>query len=216
MQLRYWLLPAVGAAAMSAVMISQQVVSAPQNPAATDLKAVTSLPISRVILFSSGVAHYNRSAEVEGDTRVDLTFPEQDINDLIKSMVLQDFSEKGRVSAVTYDSHEPIDRTLKSFAINLNGNPTFSQILIQARGEKVEVVMQQTATGQPGTLSGSIIGIEKQKVASKDGATDAEVLNLWCAEGVRSVKLSEVQRLRFSNPVIENEFRRALETLSLA
>ena len=43
-----------------------------------------------------------------------------------------------------------------------------------------------------------------------------EVLNLWCAEGMRAVKLAEVQRLRFVNPVIENEFRRALETLALS
>src|SRR5262249_14922818 len=106
--------------------------------------------------------------------------------------------------------------TLRSFAINLNNNPTFAQILTQARGEKVEVVMQQAAVGQPGTLTGSIIGVEKQKIASKDGGQDVEVLNLWCAEGVRSVRLNEVQRLRFTNAVIENEFRRALETLSLA
>jgi len=39
---------------------------------------------------------------------------------------------------------------------------------------------------------------------------------MWCAEGVRTVKLSEVQRLRFANPIIENEFRRALETLALS
>src|SRR3954463_10136335 len=37
---------------------------------------------------------------------------------------------------------------------------------------------------------------------------------MWCAEGVRAVKMSEVQRLRFANPVIENEVRRALETLA--
>ena len=70
----------------------------------------TPLSIGQVVLFSSGVAHFSRSAEVEGDARIDLTFPEQDINDLIKSMVLQDFSEKGRISAVTYDSHEPIGK----------------------------------------------------------------------------------------------------------
>src|SRR6185503_4804713 len=163
----------------------------------TEVKQAATLPITRVILFSSGVSHHTRSAEVEGDTRIDLTFPEQDINDLIKSMVLQDFSEKGRVSAVTYDSREPIERTLRSFAINLNNNPTFAQILIQARGEKVEVVMQQTATGQPGTITGSIIGVEQQRQQAKDGAINVEVLNLWCTEGVRNIKLSEVQRLRF-------------------
>jgi hypothetical protein len=216
MQVRYWLLPLAGAMTMAGVMITKEVLSAPGDNGKSELKTATTLPISRVILFSSGVAHFNRSAEVDGDVRIDLTFPEQDINDLIKSMVLQDFSEKGRVSAVTYDSHEPIDRTLRSFAINLNNNPTFAQILTQARGEKVEVVMQQAAVGQPGTLTGSIIGVEKQKIASKDGGQDVEVLNLWCAEGVRSVRLNEVQRLRFTNAVIENEFRRALETLSLA
>src|SRR5580700_2493699 len=168
----YWLLPAVGAVAMTGVMITKDVNTAQPGPG--ELKAVSTLPISRVVLFSSGVSHFSRSAEVDGDARIDLTFPEQDINDLIKSMVLQDFSEKGRVSAVTYDSHEPIDRTLRSFAINLNNNPSFAQILVQARGEKVEVVMHQNAVGQPGTVSGSIIGIERQRQASKEGVLDFE------------------------------------------
>jgi len=215
MQRRYWLLPVFGAAAMAAVMTLQQALSAGNDPAKGEIKTVSTLPVSRAILFSSGVAHFSRSAEIEGDTRVDLTFPEDNINDLIKSMTLQDFSEKGRVSAITYDSHEPIDRTLQSFAVNLNGNPTFSQILVQARGEKVEVVMQQNAIGQPATVSGAIIGIERQP-SGKDGTGTVEVLNLWCAEGVRNVKLNEVQRLRFQNPSIENEFRRALETLALS
>ena len=33
---------------------------------------------------------------------------------------------------------------------------------------------------------------------------------------MRAVKLLEVQRLRFANPVIENEFQRALESLALS
>jgi len=35
-------------------------------------------------MFNSGVGYYARSGEVEGDARVDLTFSETDINDLIK------------------------------------------------------------------------------------------------------------------------------------
>src|SRR5262245_29756641 len=37
-----------------------------------DLKPAVSLPISQVILFNSGVGHFTRSGEVEGDARVDL------------------------------------------------------------------------------------------------------------------------------------------------
>jgi hypothetical protein len=186
----------------------------PAGPA--DLKPAVSLPISQVILFNSGVGHFTRSGEVDGDARVDLTFPEQDINDLIKSMTLRDLSPNGRVAAVTYDSHDPIDRTLASFAINLNNSPSFAQILTQARGEQVEVTLVNTAN-QPGNLTGKIIGVEQQMQASKEGpVVPVSVLNLWCAEGVRAIKLGEVQRLRFANPVIENEFRRALETLALS
>src|SRR5262245_53319378 len=48
------------------------------------------LPITQVVLFSSGVGYFQREGQVEGAARVDLSFPVQDINDLLKSMVLQD------------------------------------------------------------------------------------------------------------------------------
>jgi hypothetical protein len=178
-------------------------------------KDAPQLPISQCVLFSSGVGYFQREAEIEGNTRVDLTFPVSDINDLLKSMVLQDLGG-GHIAAVSYESHDPIDKTLKSFAVNLTQNPSYGQILNQARGEKVEVTQQQVAN-QPGTLTGTIIGVEKQKQpAGKDGALDVEFLNMWCAEGMRSVKLSDIQRVRFLNPIMESEFRRALEVLALS
>jgi hypothetical protein len=185
------------------------------NEAKQDLKPAVSLPITRVVLFNSGVGYFSRSGEVEGDARVDLTFPESDINDLLKSMVLEDFN-KGRISAVSYDSREPIARTLSSFAINLNGNPTFAGIVSQMRGERIEVAVSPTAANQPGKLTGTIVGVEKQKVPSGNTTTDVEVLNMWCAEGMRAIRFNDIQSLRFSNPVIESEFRRALEVLALS
>jgi hypothetical protein len=220
---RYWLaLPLVVATGLGAVLHGQRGGSGPAaaddgkgKPIAADLRPAVTLPISQVILFNSGVGHFTRSGEVEGDARVDLTFPEQDVNDLIKSMTLRDLSPAGRVAAVTYDSHDPIDRTLASFAINLNNSPSLAQILTQARGEQVEVTLTNTAS-QPGSLTGKIIGVEQQAVPSKEGTVPVSVLNLWCAEGVRAVKLTDVQRLRFANPVLENEVRRALEILALS
>src|SRR5207302_7457457 len=128
-----------------------------------DVRPAVALPVTRVVLFNSGVGYFTRGGEVDGDTRVDLVFPEEDVNDLLKSMVLEDFGG-GRVAAVSYDSREPIARTLSSFAINLNNNPTFAQILSQARGERVEVTIQPTATAQPGKLVGAVVGVEHQKI----------------------------------------------------
>jgi hypothetical protein len=221
----------------------EQLVPAQATPAA--------LPIAQVVLFSSGVGYFQREGEVQGNARVDLTFPVQDINDLLKSMVLED-QGGGHISAVNYDSQAPIEKTLRSFAINLTNNPSFAEILYQARGEKVEIVLQQSATAQPGTLTGIIMGVEQVdsataspaapttackkdlrhttykkpaesltvhgRLTAEEGGTPAEgpVVNLWCAEGLRSVKLGEVQRVRFLNPVLDSEVKKALEVLALA
>src|ERR1700723_3431423 len=107
-------------------------------------------------------------------------------------MVLRDL-DGGHISTVSYDSHAPVQRTLKSFAINLTGNPTFGAILNQTRGEKVEVVLQQANSTQPGTMTGTVVGIEKQHVAvGKDNIVEVEMLNLWCADGIRSLKMPEL------------------------
>src|SRR5262245_12429997 len=169
-----WLLiaPMAGALGIGAgVGVNELFAAGGANEAKQDLKPATTLPITRVVLFNSGVGYFSRSGEVEGDARVDLTFPESDINDLLKSMILEDFG-KGRIAAVSYDSREPIARTLSSFAINLTGNPTFAGIVSQMRGERIEVVLTPGAANQPGKLNGVIVGVEKQKVAAGNAQVD--------------------------------------------
>jgi hypothetical protein len=211
---------AAGLAVLTGLIVSSWTSAEPGKSDPADVAAasrtVPKLPVTGCALFSSGVGYFQREGEIDGNARVDLTFHVGDINDLLKSMVLQDMGG-GHIDAVSYDSHDPVDKTLKSFAINLSHNPTLAEILDQARGEKIEVVQQQAAN-QPGTLTGTIIGVEIQRVAlGKDNnVINLEVLNLWCAEGMRSVKLAEVQRLRFLNPVMETEFRKALDVLALS
>ena len=172
------------------------------------------LPLSQVVLFSSGVGYFQREGEVEGNARIDLQFPIGDVNDLLKSLVLQDLG-KGKVGAISYDGQDPVEKTLRSFAVDLTGNPTFGQVLNQARGEKVEVIMQQTAANQPGTITGVIMGMESQmEPAGPSGAREVHMLNLVCAEGMRCVKLNEVQRIRFLNARLDSELKRALEVLA--
>ena len=176
--------------------------------------AAPQLPIAQAILFSSGVGYFQREGQVEGNARIDLSFPVQNINDLLKSMVLQDLGG-GTISTVNYDSHDPINKTLQSFAINLSGNPSFGQLLNQARGEKVEIVLQQSNTTQAGTLTGTIVGVEQQKQpVNKEAVVEVEFLNVMTADGLRSIRLADVQRLRFVNPLMDKELGHALEVLA--
>ncbi len=168
----------------------------------------TTLPLAQVVLFNSGVGYFQREGTVEGDTRVEMAFPTDDVNDLLKSLVLQD-SERGGIDAVSYDSHEPVERTLNSYALDLTGNPTLGQILNQARGEKVEVSLQD---GSP-VVSGKILGMESQP----DGTgKEVDLLNLLCGDGLRSVPLKRIQRIRFLNPALDAELDGALRVLESA
>src|SRR5215468_1290951 len=129
--MRTWLVAGFVAGLLAVSATLMFVPSAPAaKPAAKggDEPRGAQLPVSRVVLFSSGVGHFLREGKINGDARVDLSFPVQDINDLIKSMVVRDL-DGGHISAVSYDSLAPIERTLKSFAVNLTTNPSFEQIL---------------------------------------------------------------------------------------
>lgn len=187
---------------------------APAAAVASIPKPNTALPVNKVILFTSGVGFFQREGQVEGDTRFDLSFPVQDINDLLKSMVLRDLGG-GKISTVSYDSHDPIDKTLKSFAINLSGNPGFADILNQARGEKVAVTWQPPGHVNPLITNGTIVGVEKKKQpVAKDAVADVEFVNVWGQKGMTSIKVPEVIQVQFENPALASELNRALEVVS--
>src|SRR6185437_4327545 len=207
-----WCVPVAGA--IGAGVGVDRYLAAEAGAGKQDLRPAVNLPMSRVVLFNSGVGYFTRAGEVDGDARVDLTFQENDVNDLLKSMVLEDFNN-GRISAVSYDSREPISRTLASFSIDLGvEDTTYDRILSQARGERVEVTMQPSAQNQPGKLTGAIVGLEERPIQAGKEPLKEVHLNLWCAEGLRSVKIAEIQQLRFLNPALESEIRRALEVLA--
>jgi hypothetical protein len=171
------------------------------------------LPIAKVILFNSGVGYIQREGDITGDANVEMTFPTSDVNDLLKSLVLQDDSGS-KVAVVSYDSQDPVDKTLRSFALDLNNNPGIGQILTQARGEKIEVLHQEKPGGNASKVSGVIIGLEVKQQPAKDGSGNVEQLNLLTQEGMLGVPLNQVQAVRFLNRVLDEEFRRALDVLA--
>src|SRR5205085_5550584 len=165
------------------------------------------LPVTRIVLFSSGVGYFQREGPIEGTARIDLQFPSEQINDLLKSLILQD-TGGGQISTVSYDNRDPIDKTLKSFAIDLTSNPSIGQLLAQVRGERVEVISygEQGKEGQPTVITGVIVGVQKQpKPVGKDQVMETEQLNLLTSEGLHGVALGQVQRVRFLKPELEQE-----------
>jgi polyhydroxyalkanoate synthesis regulator phasin len=165
------------------------------------------IPIKRVVMFSSGVAFFEHGGKVDGNASVDLKFNVKDINDLLKSMVLQDL-DGGKISTVSYGSKDPITRTLATFSIDLTRNPTLGDLLQQIRGEKIEI-------DAPTKISGVILGVETRKIAGgKDQVVETQFLNLLTDDGLRSVSLDNVGRIAIADKKLNDDLRQALLVLA--
>ncbi len=167
------------------------------------------LPLKKVVLFSSSVGYFEHAGQVEGNQKVEMTFNVENINDLLKSMVLQD-SGGGRISTVTYGSQDPISRTLKTFAIDLTRPPSLADLLSQIRGHRVQIET-------PSTIVGVVVGVERRRVqVGADQVLDVEVLNLKTATGLRSVPLTNIAETRLLDEKLDREFQQALDLLASA
>ncbi len=168
--------------------------------------ASDAIPLNRIVMFNSGVAYFDRGGEVEGNTQVDLRFNVEDINDLLKSMVLQD-SDGGKISTINFGSKDPITKTLKTFAIDLTDNPSLGQLLAQIRGEGVSITA-------PEEIDGTILGIENRKSAVGDEVLEREFLNLLTDDGLKSIPLESIGSIKLLDAELNAELRQALAILA--
>lgn len=165
------------------------------------------LPLTRIMLFNSGVGFFEHKGEVEGTAQVELRFNVGNVNDLLKSMVLMDYGG-GQIGAVTYGSKDPITKTLQTFAIDLTANPTLSQLLAQVRGERVVIEAGSR-------IEGTIVGVELRRVPAGETVVEVEVLNLLTDQGLRSIPLAGVTTIRLLDERLNAELRQALSVLAL-
>jgi hypothetical protein len=165
------------------------------------------LPLSELILYSSGVGYFQRDGQINGNSVIELQFRVDDINDLLKSMAVQDL-DGGQVSTVTYGSRDPLTKTLRSFGIDLTSNPTLGQLLDQLRGEQVEVL-------RPSPLKGTILGVEKKTDhGDANKASESEYLNLLSEDGLQSLPMNQLQRIKLLNERLNGELHQALQVLA--
>jgi hypothetical protein len=166
------------------------------------------LPLEKVVLFTSGVGFFQHRGTVTDDATVEMSFKAGQINDLLKSMVLEDL-DGGTVPAVSYASRDPVTKTLGTFAIDLTDDPSIGRILGRLRGARIEV---DAATPAAGT----IVGVEKRTVPAGENKTvEKEFVTILTPEGLRTVPLDTITRLRLLDERLQGELEKALAVLAL-
>ena len=164
------------------------------------------LPLRDVVLFSSGVGYFGRNGSVGANTGVLLSFRTEQINDILKSLVVLD--PQGKVRPVTYTTKDALGRRLRGVGHTLNSQTSLGQLLRQFQGARVRVA------SRAGTFEGRIISVSERQVRVKEETVTKEFLNLMTAKGLASVALDEVTSLQLLDERLDNELRSSLELLA--
>jgi hypothetical protein len=164
------------------------------------------LPITRVSMFTSGVGYFQHDGTVSGTEEITLTFSRKDINDVLKSLVIQDF-DGGLVETVSYPSQDPLSRILNSFSLDLSDNPSLAEILGRTRGEEVIIL-------GPAAVRGTILSIEYRDMAGENGTRKAAFINLMTAEGIEQRSIEEIRSITFTDGELQEEIDAALSVIA--
>lgn len=184
------------------------------------------LPIKRVVLYSNGVAYFERRGNVTGDVEIDLAFKQSQVDDVLKSMVVLDLGN-GRIGEVSYASSMPGSARTAEIPFDIDPQTDegdgIAGVLGQLQGEKVAVVSDK------GTFTGSILTVEKRSLQNEAdkirmpsfylvlASETGEISNLNLAD-VRSIKLIDKASTRdineFANATASTR-RRDSKTISV-
>jgi hypothetical protein len=163
------------------------------------------LPVTKVVLFSSGVGYFEHRGKLAGDSIVRLPFRAEEMNDALKSLIVSDGSGSDSGSpSVSYPSQESLDRALSGLGVDLSGTPAVADLLARMRGAEV-------SADTPETVTGRIVSVERRP--TKEAGVAVPYLALLTSSGLRSVSLDEVVAIRFTDKGLSEDFGRALELI---
>ena len=133
------------------------------------------LPLKRLSIYSSGVDFFEHSGKMDSAASINLSFKKEAINDALKSLAVND--PESAFPSIQYALSSSMEEALKSFKIDLSGNPGIADILRSQRGAEIEIFA-------PSSIKGCILGVEKRKITEASGAgAEEDWFSLVTSEG---------------------------------
>jgi hypothetical protein len=156
-------------------------------------------------LFSSGVGYFNRAGRIDGSAAVDLSFRAEQVNDILKSLVL--FDPGGTVKPVTYATREAVPSRVGAAAQAIDPNLTLGTLLRRFQGARVRLEMGEAVEGR-------IVSVSMKALPAVDGIVQTDVVNVLTEGGLRAVPLEQVRQVKLLDERLDRELRESLEMLA--
>ena len=161
------------------------------------------LALKRVMLSSGGLGYFEYEATVEGDATLKLTVSLQQVDDVLKSLVVYD--EKGGVGGLSLPGREPLAQAFKDLPFDQDSLSSPADLLSTLKGAQITV-------GGARAITGRIVSVQEETVALNDGkaTTKRTRVTLLTDRGLQQFILEDAENLQFADAALRDKVGQAL------
>jgi hypothetical protein len=161
------------------------------------------LALRRVMLSSGGMGYFEYEATVDGDATLKLTVSLQQVDDVLKSLVVYD--DKGGVGGLSLPGREPLAQAFKDLPFDQASLGSPAELLATLKGAQVTV-------GGSRAISGRIVSVQEETVAlgNDKGTTTRTRVTLFTERGLQQFILEDAENLQFADPALRDKVGQAL------
>jgi len=168
--------------------------------------ATAAFPFTRVTLYKHGVGYFEREGRVDGDQTLTLTFKQNEVSDVLKSLTVLDL-DGGHVASVSYDSTKPLEQLLAEVSISIPDQNSLVGLLPQLKGARVALTFANQRN------EGVLLGVDATQKRSADGIVNVTLVSLLTDNGaVRSFELHGLGALEILDPGLRRDLEFYLRT----
>jgi len=175
---------------------------------------MTNLPVREMVLYKHGVGFFVREGQTDSQ-EVALTFREDEINDVLKSLAVFDRAG-GHVLGIYYQTPMDKQARLANSSIRLSDHATLYELVSQLRGREVTLTFESV----PGTLenvAGRVVGvdglIQQQRALGIAIPNDESLISILVEDGnVRVFRFNALRTVSIQNPQASYDLTYFLDT----
>lgn len=164
------------------------------------------LVLKRVMLSSGGLGYFEYEAAVDGDAKLKLTVPLDQVDDVLKSVVVYD--DKGNVGGLSLPGREPVRQLFKDLPFDQDALQTPAALLGQLKGAEISI-------GGSRSMTGRIVSVEDDGVPAIDNKPPVRRtrVTLLTDRGLQQFVLEDAENLQFTDPALRDKVAQALLAL---
>ncbi len=164
------------------------------------------LELQRVMLSTGGVGYFEYEATVGGDADLNLSVRLDQVNDVLKSIVVYD--DQGGIGEISLPGREPLSDVFRELPFDQSALSSPVALLNALRGAEVESFGSRA-------ISGRIIAVEQETQETPDGGiVYRHRLSLLTELGLQQLVLEESDAVRFVDPDLQEAVDEALAALA--